>query len=133
MSGFVFVVLVSIAFLGGWAFGAAMVSIWKKKEAMISKENDAEGIHEDGSVELLQRWYPGGARGNESQLFEDGEQYLFAIRLASDLWDFVTVTAQFDGEHGCNFLDHDGSQLFDWDWSEVEWFAKCEDFDLPTS
>lgn len=88
-------------------------------------------IHDDGSVELFQRWQPGGAQGNKEQVFLDGDQYLFAVRLAGDTWDFHAVIAKCDPELGCDFDTTTGDSWSDWSWSDVEWFIPCRDLDLP--
>lgn len=87
-------------------------------------------IHADGSVELFQRWRPGGAQGNADQNFVDGDQYLFAVRLAGDSWEFHAVIAKCCPELGCDFATVQGDP-WDWSWSEVEWFVPCADLDLP--
>ena len=90
-------------------------------------------IHADGSVELIQRWLPGGAQGNTDQEFIDGDQYLFAVRLAGDSWEFHVVVAKCDhwDHEGCEFETPNGEAWCDWSWSEVEWFVPCSDLDLP--
>ena len=45
-------------------------------------------IHTDGSVELCNRFKPGGSQGKTHPCFKDGEQYLFAVRLAC--YSFIT-------------------------------------------
>lgn len=93
--------------------------------------SDTNDIHSDGSVELIQRWLPGGAQGNKYQLFEDGEQYLFAVRLSGDTWEFHSVVANSDLELGCDFRTPGGDSWCDWTWSDVEWFIPCRKLDLP--
>lgn len=44
-------------------------------------------VLDDGSVELVQRWMPGGSQGNMSQQFVSGDRYLMAVRLADETWD----------------------------------------------
>lgn len=90
-----------------------------------------QDIHEDGSVELCQRWRPGGAQGNTEQVFINGDSYVFAIRLASESWEFHTVSANCDPEIGCTFDDENGDPWNEWYWSDVEWFVSCNEFDLP--
>jgi len=89
-------------------------------------------IHSDGSVELIQKWHPGGAQGNTDQVFLDGECYLFAVRLSDDSWDIHSVVAKCDPEQpGCSFDTTQGDYWSDWTWAEVEWFLPCCDLDLP--
>jgi len=86
------------------------------------------------SVELSHCWRPGGAQGNKEQLFLDGDQYLFAVRLVGDTgdtWDFHTVIARCDSDLGCHFETTSGDSWSEWSWSDVEWFIPCRDLDLP--
>ena len=87
-------------------------------------------IHADGTVELLQRWRPGGAQGNVDQRFTDGDQYIFAVRLAGDTWEFHSVVAKCD-DVGCEFDTTSGDAWTAWSWTDVEWFVPCVDLDLP--
>jgi len=89
------------------------------------------GIRSDGSIELCQRWQPGGARGNEHQEFIDGDQYVFAVRLSDDTWDIHSVVARVDPETGAAFDNADGDTWGAWDWLDVEWFVPASEFDLP--
>lgn len=98
--------------------------------------NCSSDIHSDGTVELMQRWQPGGAQGNAEQLFEDGEAYLFAVRIAESSrhparWEIWTVIARGDSESPITFDTADGEPWDAWDWDSVEWFIPCSDIDLP--
>lgn len=94
-------------------------------------ETDRQDIHSDGSVELQQRWQPGGAQGNSDQVFVDGDQYLFAIRLATDHWEYHIVIANCDSESRLYWETPAGDAWGAFDWTDVEWFVSCNDFDLP--
>ena len=85
----------------------------------------------DGSVELTQKWLPGGAQGHWQHELLDGEQYLLAIRLAGDVWEFHAVIAKCDPELGCSFDTTNGEPWDDWSWGDVEWFVPCVDLELP--
>lgn len=89
------------------------------------------GIMTDGTVELMQRWRPGGAQGAAPDHWTDGEQYVFAIRLSTDHWDFHVVTVACDPELGTDFRTNDGESWDVWDWDSVEWFVPCSELDLP--
>lgn len=82
-------------------------------------------------VELFQKWYPGGAAGGEAR-FLDGVQYLFAIWMADEKWQFVAVYAHAtdEGGWGWEFANEDGDSCT-WAWDEVDWYAEVGDFDLP--
>lgn len=89
-------------------------------------------IHSDGSVELIQRWYPGGAQGNHDQDFVDGAKYLFAVRSESiGEWTFHHVVARGNDELGFEFDSVDDSLWWKWDWDDVDWFVPCHDLDFP--
>ena len=93
---------------------------------------ETKDIHADGSVELCQRWRPGGAQGNEDQIFLDGDEYIFAVRLSTDSWELHSVSASVIPEEGVEFLTVDsGDAWIAWDWSDVEWFIPADEFDLP--
>ena len=98
-------------------------------------------IHSDGTVETLNRWQPGGARGNKDQLFCDGDHLLFAVRCCHspqvkerytspererEWWDIRAVTVHCDSETPLTF---DGD--FGWSWEDVEWFLHVSEIDLP--
>lgn len=82
----------------------------------------SDSILADGSVELFQRWQPGGAQGIDHQKFVVGEQYLFAIALSNGRWEIHAVVANSDP----------GFELpIGFSWSKVEWFIPCSEFDFP--
>jgi hypothetical protein len=91
----------------------------------------SESVLSDGTVECFQRWQPGGAQGNLDQVFFDGDQYIFAVRMAGDFWEFHVVIARCDSEIPVSFDDPQGDCWGDWDWTDVEWFIPANSIDLP--
>lgn len=91
---------------------------------------DSDTIHADGSVELMQRWRPGGAKNADVSALSEDATYLMAILTADDEWEFVTAGVLFT-PHGMELLGPTGRPVDDWNWNDVEWFVPCDDVDLP--
>ncbi len=112
----------------------------------MNEPESIETIHRDGTVETINRWRPGGARGNLGQLFCDGDQLLFAVRCCysperklrlthpeddREWWDFSVVNVHCDSEEPLTF-DCDDPGGWGWSWEDVEWFLPVDEIDLPT-
>lgn len=119
---------------------AFRLGFWRQVDEQNRNEGvvmEKDSVFNDGSVELCQRWQPGGAQGNNPTLY-DGDQFIFAVRVICDryekrreFWEFHAVTARGDSETPLYFLLPNGDTWDDWEWGDVEWFLPVKDIDLP--
>ena len=98
-------------------------------EWLLKREAEVERLQ--GEAKPTLPWRSGGAQGNLGQLFEDGEQYLFAVRIVHprQRWEFVVVAVSCDGENPAEF-EVEGGPWDAWSWDDVEWFVPCREIRL---
>lgn len=90
------------------------------------------------SIKTELTWLPGGAQGNEPE-FECGDQIVVAVRVAynnhkqvsrirdgkrHEWWEFYILYIYCDSETPVQFTKSDGDSWSEWDWSDVDWYAK---------
>lgn len=87
-------------------------------------------------LQPLVSWRPGGAQGNKTQQFCDGDQMLVAVQYHSRhkpgqlLYEYRIIVANVDPELGADLVGVDDSD-WGWTWDDVEWWLPMSEFRLP--